>query len=144
MFKHALIYSLKVWLTSIVVSPVLYYAWIYNYSEDFAAGNFFGFWTLSIIYGLILSSPCYGLFLIAIFYLSTRISGATGKKIGSGLLAAFLITALIYLLFGHDDKVFLESTIKLAVCYILSVSGAIVYLRLPSRNSVLDHVKPER
>ena len=144
MFKHALIYSLKVWLSSIVVSPILYYTWTYNYSNDFAAGNFFGFWALSIIYGLILSLPCYALFLIAIFYLSTRISGATGKKIGLGLLAALLIMALIYLIFGHDDKVFLEPTIRLAVCYILSVSGAIVYLRLPSRNSALGHVKPER
>jgi len=141
MFKHALIYSLKIWLSSVVVAPILYYVWTYNYSETFAAGNFFGFWALSIIYGLILSLPCYALFMLASFYLRSKGSRVLGKKIGLGLWAALLIIALTYVIFGHDDKVFLESTIKLAACHILSVASAIIYLRLPNKSSVLEYMK---
>lgn len=136
MFKHSLIYTLRIWLGSIVVSPIVYYFWSHNYSESLSAGNFFGFWALSIIYGLILSLPCYALFLTATFYLSTTRLGSLGTKIGLGLWAAVLIIALMYLLFGHDDKVFLESTITLTASYMLSVTCAILFLQLPSKNAV--------
>ena len=141
MFKHALIYSLKVWTVGIIVSPVLYYIWTYNYSEAFVPGNFLGFWALSSTYGLILSLPCYALFPAAIIYSNSRKWSGVEKKVGLGLWATLLIIALIYLIFGHDDKVFLESTIKLAACYILSVACAIVYLQMPRKSSVLEHVK---
>jgi hypothetical protein len=135
MYKSSLIFSLKVWSVSIIASPVLYYAWTNNYSEAFAVENFFGFLALSFIYGLILSLPCYALFLFANFYVGFRKWSDLEKRIALGLLAALLIAALIYSLFGHDDKVFLASTIKLAICYILSAGCAIVFFRLPTKSA---------
>jgi hypothetical protein len=141
MYKSSLIYSLKIWIISIIVSPVIYYIWTNNYSEAFAMGNFFGFWAFTIMYGLILSSPCYALFLLVNFYVNSRKWRDVGKKIGLGLWATLLTLALFYLIFGHDDKIFLAYTIKLAMCYILAVICAIIYFRLPIRNPALDHVK---
>lgn len=141
MYKSSLIYSLKIWIISIIVSPVIYYIWTNNYSEAFAVGNFFGFWAFSFIYGVILSSPCYALFLLANFYVSSRDWSDIEKKIGLGVCATLLTVILLYLLFGHDDKVFLASTIKLTVCYILTAICAIIFFRLPTKDPVLDRVK---
>jgi hypothetical protein len=141
MYKSSLIYSLKVWIISIIVSPVVYYFWTNDYSEAFAVGNFFGFWAYSLFYGFIWSSPCYALFLLANFYISSRKWRHLGKKIGLGLWVSLLTITLFYLLFGRDDKVFLVYTIKLTICYILSLICAIIFLKLPERSPVLDDMK---
>jgi len=141
MYKSSLIFSLKIWIISIIVSPVIYYIWTNNYSEPLAMGNFFGFWALSFVYGVILSSPCYALFVLANFYVSSRHWSDIEKKIGLGLWATLLTIALLYLIFGHDDKVFLASTVKLTICYILTAICAIIFFRLPTKGPVLDHVK---
>jgi hypothetical protein len=142
MRKKALIYSLKVWGVSIIVSPVVYYAWTKNYSEAFEPGNFFGFWAFSLIYGLVLSLPCYILFLFANYYVGSRNWSDLGKKMGLGVWGTLLILALIYLIFGHDDNIFLPSTIKMAVSYILSANFALIFFALPKRSPALRQVKP--
>ena len=133
MYKRSLIFALKIWVVSIIVSPLLVYVWADYYSDPNAVGNVFDFWVLSSIYGLLWSSPYFALFLLANFYFTSRKWTALRKKIGLCLWAAFLILAMIYFLFGFSIP-----TLKLMVCYTTIAIGGIIFFKLPEKRIDLD------
>lgn len=133
MYKSALIYSLKIWIICIIVSPVLFYLWANLYSDPYATWNFFDFWVLSSLYGLMWSSPCFALFLLANFYVGSKNWTALGKKIVLAIWAALLLLILVYILFGISIP-----TIKMMTCYLITIICETIFFKLPARNAGFD------
>ena len=67
--KPAFIYSLKVWLTSVILCPL--FATIYSLIHGFKEGNETGILVILLIfYGLVCSIPCYLFMLLVIWILN--------------------------------------------------------------------------
>lgn len=125
--KSTLIYSLKVWLTAVVLAPMLTQLLDYlcGVQQSYDLKGIFYFVLLSIPYGLMLSLPCWLLLWLATSLLNrTRLTNKNKKLLLS--VVGFLLAALpFYLIFGHDDKGFNLETIVWAASYMLVIVAGV-------------------
>jgi hypothetical protein len=136
--KQALIYSLKVWLTGVVISPVLNL--IIEAVSGFNKANFegaMGFILLSIPYSLILSLPCFFLLFLACFFVNLVSGATTTKKICLTIVGAVLAFLPFYLIFGGDDPSTYRTSMPWAVSYCIVIIGSIWFYKLEPRETAL-------
>jgi hypothetical protein len=129
--KIAFSFSIRVWLTSIILSPVIFFFWTTDFTEYFSLPNFFGFYVLSILYGVVLSLPSYGCLLLLVLYLSGK-KWKVGMKKGMLVLWVTILTIFpFYIVFAKDDPITLPSIIKFFVCYLITIIVGTLFYKLP-------------
>jgi len=102
--KQALTFSLKVWLTTVLVTPFVIALTEALHGKDYTVSGFFLFVVLGIIFGALLSLISFGCFYcVTIFIKGTSLKIKIQKVILSLLAIAFIIVPFMFLqLFGID------------------------------------------
>jgi len=101
--KQALIYSLKIWLTAVVIAPIVTEIVDYLIRAGSTDEGVFYFILLSIPYGLLLSLPCWVLLWLAVYLIGKTGLSITYKKVLLSVIGLALTVLPFYLVFGHDD-----------------------------------------
>ncbi|HEY4328004.1 MAG TPA: hypothetical protein VGN20_28730 [Mucilaginibacter sp.] len=129
--KEAFIYSLKVWLTGVILSPVLFTAIdiIIHRNIYYDYQNALGFIGYSIVYGLILSIPSWLLLWLAIIIVSKWGVAIELKKVALTVAGAVLSLLPFYLLFHNDDKSSDKDVCTWATTYCLVIIGGIWFYK---------------
>ena len=135
--KQALIYSLKVWLTSVVLSPIIDVLVEFiahpRYFDGFKAE--LGFIGYSIPYGLILSIPSWFFLLTTLVIFEYTNAAVRTKRIVLTVVAAILTYAPFYLLFYSADDIRWFDTFLWGFSYcLIIVSGIWFYKFKPVNN----------
>lgn len=130
--KHTITYSLKVWLISVVVSPVLYVIIeaiqkprIYQNIE-----GSLGFILYSIPYGLVLSLVSWLLLWLSLCSLLMLKMSIKVTKLWLSLICTVLTLFPFWLIFGHDDANSLNGIGALAASYYLVILGGVWFYKL--------------
>jgi lysylphosphatidylglycerol synthetase-like protein (DUF2156 family) len=135
--KQALIYSLKVWLTAVVVSPPLYLiveAMVNKHNQTNLEGGVL-FVLMSLVYGLLLSIPSYLLLLLAVYFSTRRMESGWVIKMFLTLVGMVLSLIPFQLIFGQDDAITQVVTIPWAVCYCIVVVISLLLYELKPLNN---------
>jgi hypothetical protein len=102
--KHTLIYSLKVWLTTIVlgmrVAAVIKIC--LDTSHLYGVGDIFSSAIYDIPVGLIACTPSFFLFFLAVFFLSKSINTIWSKKLILSVLGVILAILPFAIVFTHQ------------------------------------------
>ncbi len=117
-------YSLKVWLTSVVVAPLLVY--LVSYFAGYT--HFFNVFEWLLAFGFLLSLPSFLLFLFLVIFLSTKKWEPVLKQYLLTICGCVLTVAPIYLLFGRE-----KTSLLVMFCYLVPCIAGIKYYRLPCK-----------
>ena len=133
--KQALIYSLKVWLTSVLLGPAIYLildGFVYPGGVGLAGG--LGFIGYSIGYGLVLSIPCW----LILFLLSGSLVNRKFryKRTLITVVSTILSVAPFYLLFRGDDNGFDGDTLLWAFSYCAVIVAGVWLYRLEPKTEI--------
>ena len=138
--KRTLIYSLKVWLTCVVVSPVLYCN-IEALSESSLSKGLVadgGFFLYSLPFGLVLSLPSWVMFWLSLHSVNMLNWGLVTTKLLISVIAVILTALPFVLLFGTDDPGSDKSLLIWPVCYCLVLVAGVWYYKLrPSADALV-------
>jgi H+/Cl- antiporter ClcA len=130
--KQTLIYSLKIWLTSVVLSPIFYTVYdaltrpkfIYNPRNEAEAYLYF------LVFGLALSIPSWVLFWLSLHCINTQ----RWKPITTKLLISIVAVALTFtpflMVYSLYDLSRDSSTIGVPICYSLLILAGVWYYKL--------------
>jgi len=132
MIYDAFRYSLKVWLTSVILSPILYVLVDSVLNPKYISGllGIFGFISYSIPYGLMLSIPSWGLLWISCIFINKRTATVRLKKIILSIIGAILSLLPFYLLFHLDDDNAHEDVITWSICYSVIIIAGVWFYKL--------------
>jgi hypothetical protein len=134
--KQTILFSLKVWLTSVIVSPALYLfydAFRVHSKTNFEGG--LGFLLLSILYGIIISLPSWIILWFSTFSLFQLNYSTLVNKIWLSIIGTGLTILPFLLLFGSDDPITYVTTVPWALSYnIVIVAGIWFYKLKPMSN----------
>lgn len=134
MSKKVLYYCAKVWLTSLVLGPILYFAWSWSDLEGLL--NFYGFTIAAILSGFILSLPSAIFFWAGVACLQTSQLSVGSQRL---LLCAWtaLLTFVPFLLLydwaGQNTGSSLGQWLKLPLCCWVVLAAGIYVFRFPTR-----------
>ena len=140
MSKKVLFYCAKVWLTSLVLGPILYFTWSWSDLEGLL--NFYGFTIAAILSGFILSLPS------ALFFWGGAVC-LQGSRLSVGVqrlllcawtaLLTFVPFWLLYDWAGHNPGSSLGQWLQLPLCcWIVLVIGIYIF-RFPTRETAGPH-----
>ncbi|MDR6942081.1 hypothetical protein [Mucilaginibacter pocheonensis] len=132
--KQTLIYSLKIWLTSVVIGPLIYI--VHETKLQDLKGSA-GFILYSIPYGLALSSLIWLLFWLSLHCIyQLNISTLTFKLYLSSI--GFVLSLLpFFLIFGNDDPITYKEILPWALSYCIVIVAGVWFFKLkPSSYSV--------
>lgn len=126
--KQVLIYSLKVWLTSVLISPIIFILIEITFkTRSFIDVNsVLGFIAYSIPYGLVLSIPSWLLFFACIYNISKFIRNLLTIRLIVTLVGSVLSLLSFYIIFHRDDDT--TGVIPWALSYcIIIIAGSWFY-----------------
>lgn len=132
--KHAFIYSLKIWLTSVFLGPVLYVVveGLVDFKKFDGVKGQVGFIGYSIPYGLILSMPSWFFLLCTLVIFEYTNAKNLTKLIFLSIVGVSLSYAPFYLLFFNDDDFKWSDNFIWAGSYcLIIVSGIWLYNSKP-------------
>jgi len=106
--KHAILYSIKIWLTSVVISPVVFIVGdcLTHPNNRIGLYGCLGFIGYSLAYGLVLSIPCWLILFLMAGSLVNRNLNMVYKKLLISIIGVALSILPFYLLFRNDDNGF--------------------------------------
>jgi hypothetical protein len=104
----ALRYASLVWITSVLLSPVLLSFITLIKDGNGSFNGFFGIVFLFVLYGGALSIPNWLLFFGGIVLLTRQFKRTLHIRWGAQVWAVFLTVVLFYVLFGLDNPTFLS------------------------------------
>ena len=96
--KHALVYSLKVWLTSALIGPLLLVGFMVVQTSH-TDKDLVGFTLAIMLFGTIYSIPCFLILLLLVWILGKFKLGIIAKKIiasGVSILMIVLLTKIVF------------------------------------------------
>lgn len=96
--KSALMYVLLVWLTTIVISPPIYY-FVFGAERIDAPMVFY-----IILFGLLFSIPAAGIMIFVAAFINKELQNPPLKKMIIGLCSALLIIIAFWLLSGNNIR----------------------------------------
>jgi hypothetical protein len=142
--KPALIYSLKVWLTSVVLSPILYIIEEYlTHPGYYKWEGITGFVGLSFIYSALLSIPSYGLFAYMTYSINKLKTKILIKKIYLTVICTILCMFPFYLL--DRGSIFLVSDLRWGCFYCFVIIAAIWFYELvPATKESIEGLNPKQ
>jgi hypothetical protein len=130
--KQVFIYSLKVWLTGVVLSPILYvfveFVFQPRYFDGFKAE--LGFIGYSIPYGLILSIPSWFFLLTTLVIFEYTSASLLTKRIILSLVGSAVAFAPFYLLFYSSEDIRWFDTFLWGFSYIIIIVASIWFYNL--------------
>ena len=123
-------YAIKIWLTSVVLSPVVLVVWDLFFTT--IRGDSLVFIMYAMIYGLILSIPNGLLLTLGTKYIFKICETEPKKRIWTQLLVLVLLTFLFFLIFGQDSsKDF--TILKFLVAYMITLTFGVWYYSIDVR-----------
>ena len=130
--KQAFKYSLKVWLTSVIISPALIMTGdkLLHPNDDIGFNGFFGFIGYAIIYGLVLTIPCSVILFLFVGSLVNRKITEFYKRLMISILASILTILPFYILFHRDDNFLDWDLIVWVFSYLALIIAAVWLYRL--------------
>jgi len=125
MTSNSFRYATKVWLTSVVVAPFLYFliSGTFDIKKLHIEAAGLGLYTLfAIAFGLLFSIPCWTILIFAVKIINKQNVSLTSKKVIIILIGVVLTYLLFYLLFFKDriDSEQLSFNMRLATAYCLT------------------------
>jgi len=132
MIIKALSYTLKVWLTSIVIGPVLHLlincftATKMGYAQIGIVSSLY-FILMSIPFGIILSIPSFLLLWLSVYLLKKFDIDPLVSKISLSIISVILSAFAFFIVFGQDDPSTYKETTIWAFAYCSVIVGAIWY-----------------
>lgn len=130
--KETLFYTLKVWISSVVLGPVMYSASDILFepkrSDDFSCS--LSFIAFSVPYGLILSVPSFVILWLTTYGISRLKLSIMATKLWLSIVGTVLTALPFALIFGHDDPSGYLSTIAWATSYSLVIVVGIWFYKL--------------
>ena len=136
MSRKVLSYCAKVWLTSLLLGPILYFAWSWSDLEGLL--NFYGFTIAAILSGFILSLPSALFFWGGVACLQSSQLSANAQRALLCAWTALLTFVPFWLLYGwagHNPGSSLGQWLELPLCcWIVLVIGIFVF-RFPRRKT---------
>lgn len=130
MSKKVLLYALKVWLTSLLLGPVIYFAWSWSDLEGLM--NFFDFTGLAILFGFFLSLPCALGFWGGVAFLRRSTLSVLVRRLVLCAWAALLTAAPFWLLYVWAGPPSWGQWLQLPLCcWVVLVAGIFSY-RFPA------------
>lgn len=134
MSKKIFFYCAKVWLTSLVLGPILYFTWSWSDLEGLL--NFYGFTIAAILSGFILSLPSALFFWGGAACLQTSRLSAAAQRLMLCVWTALLTFVPFWLLYdwaGHNAGSSLGQWLELPLCCWVVLVIGIYSFRFPSR-----------
>jgi hypothetical protein len=129
--REALRYTTLVWITSVLLSPVLIVAMTTLADGDFSFAGFFMVVLLIALYGGVLSIPNWLLFFGGVAFLTRQYTKPSHIRWGAQVLAFLLTMGLFFILFGLDDPTFFaDDGLLFPASYLLTLSAGIWYFPL--------------
>lgn len=128
--RRSFVYPLKVWMTSVLVSPLLYLLIIKmgGYRDQYAAlFSGWGYYAVAVMVGALFSIPNWLLLWVCYYFISrTKLTYLTKKA--ALLTIGLLLTALLFVLFNGGKEIIHSADYITAVSYMLTVTiGSLVY-----------------
>ena len=124
-------YTTLVWITSVLLSPVLIVAMTTFADGDFSFAGFFMIVLLIALYGGVLSIPNWLLFFVGVAFITRQYTKPSHIRWGAQILAFLLTMGLFFILFGLDDPTFFaDDGLLFPAFYLLTLSAAIWYFPL--------------
>lgn len=130
MFKKVSLFCLKVWFTSVLLGPVLF--WLWEYASPSSILSFLAYMAYALFYGSLLSLPSFLLLWAGTKYLSTRDWLVKYRRMvlaGGGLLLT-LFPFIVF--FWRDDPNIWSDEAVMCVCYLIPILGGIFWYPFPS------------
>ena len=140
MSRRVFLYSVKVWLTSLVLGPVLYFTWSWSDLEGLL--NFYGFTITAILSGFILSLPSALFFWGGVACLYTSRLSVPNQRLLLAVWAALLTFAPFWLLYdwaGHNSGSSLGQWLQLPLCCWVVLVAGIYGFRHPASVATRPH-----
>ncbi|ATP58939.1 hypothetical protein CPT03_21940 [Pedobacter ginsengisoli] len=122
-------YPLKIWLTSILISPMLYLLIIHigGYKDNYSLVTPLAFYALAVIIASTYSIPNFILLWVAYYFISSRTWPTAFKKVVLLLVSVLLTIILFSWNFKHLESISREDYIT-AISYMITVAfGCLVY-----------------
>jgi hypothetical protein len=127
--KSTLIYSIKAWLFSVVLCPILYLVVgsIMHPGLFENLGSYLGFAVWSIPFGLVLSAPCWiVLWLVALIIDRRALNLRLQKIILSAAGMALCLVPYYFLIRENDGSVF-DDTLSWVTCYCIVILVGVLF-----------------
>ena len=132
--KQAVIYSLKVWLTGVIVSTILVVALtktllrsVYYFDN---LENIFGFWGMTTYLACILSIPSLLLFGLCSWQVIKYNAIAPYRKSLLSLVGILLTVTPFYIFFHNEESVRVVELMTWILSYSLVIKAAILFYKL--------------
>jgi hypothetical protein len=139
--KQALIYSLKVWLTSVTVSPIIIVLltktlWHRMYRFD-SLGNIFGYWGMMIYLASILSIPSLLLLWLSSWQVTRYKATLPFRKWLLSLIGILLTATPFYIVFHSEESVRVEElAIWMSSYSLVIIAGVWLYKLKPVTKTI--------
>ena len=135
MTSNSFRFATKVWLTSVVLSPFLFFVISGTidvkklHIEAAGLGLFLFF---SFVFGLLFSLPCWTILIFAVKFINKKLTTTIKKKILIIAIGILLTYLLFYFIFFKDrtDNEQLGFNMRLAMAYCLTIIGGILIFKL--------------
>ncbi len=128
MLSNSFFFATKVWLTSVILSPLVFFTFYFHNDLNLSV---LAFYTPSaIVSGLLFSLPCWIISIFVIWFINTRVQSLPKKKMLIILTGIVLTNGLFYLLFKlFNDELF---SLYLATPYNLTIILGVIFYKLRS------------
>lgn len=133
--SHTFDYAIKVWLTAVVIAPLLVIFLLMDYSapgQDVA--GLLAFWIYSLVLGLIFSIPSFIALYLCVRMVNRQPWASVYKKLLLAPAGVVLAALPFYIVFCQDDAITQAFNIKWAACYALSIVAALLCFKLRPGN----------
>ncbi|PWV56608.1 hypothetical protein [Chitinophaga sp. S165] len=128
-------YSLKIWLTSASLSPVIFVLFDLGMVSVMA---FLFMLFFMLLYGLLFSAPCFALLCLAV-KLTNRLKYSLGIKKGILVLAGIVLTLVPFYSYYPQQEYFKFIDNGMIYCYLFSTMTAIIFYKLhPAVNKLIE------
>jgi hypothetical protein len=129
-------FSLRVWLTTLVVSPLLFLLIsmirnIRKYDEHLMIAGVHII--VGITIGLIITSPFFLFFTAVVYFLNKYITSILFRKLLLGIVGVGLTYLAVYfILYRNEVEEYLDLKVRVYLSYFVIVIGSIIYYQLDS------------
>lgn len=137
--SSSFVYSTKIWLTSVVFSPILYMAinWALDLESSVKVGiEIFGAIVLFILYGILFSLPNWLLLILGTKIIFKQVEVRNKKRFWTQGLVVVLATILFIFLFWNAEADSMSALLKLPASYVITLTIG-VWVYDPNSNSFL-------
>ncbi|HLZ85984.1 MAG TPA: hypothetical protein VKQ52_02035 [Puia sp.] len=131
MSSKVFFYCLKVWLTSVVLGPVIFWCW--EIPDILTLSSFLAYLGIAILYGLVFSLLSFLLLWAGIAFLYRRGWPLTRQRLAAACWGLTLTLVPFLVLFARADSVMQPDSVHLSLSYLFPILVGIFVYQWPGR-----------